>query len=127
MDHAVEDARTGRWLSAIQEANALSQRGMDTLPDPLVTPGVEGVGDSLPGWEVVRQPAPTTAASCQVEYRIDDLVHRVDAWPAPAAVALGKQVSDVVPRNISQVTGISFPCSGIHVPEDTMDGTPEKE
>jgi len=124
---AIEDARTERWLSTIQEAKALSQPGMDTLPDPLVTPGVEGVGYCLPGWEVVRQPAPATAALRQLEYRIDDLAHRVDAWPAPAAIALGEQVLDVVPQNISQVTRISFPCSGTHVPEDTMDGTPEKE
>jgi len=100
---------------------------MDTLPDALVTPGVEGVGYGLPGWDVVRQPAPATTAPRQVEYRIDDLAHGVGAWSAPAAVALEEQVLDVVPRSISQVTGISFPCTGTHVPEDNMDGTPGKE
>jgi len=100
---------------------------MDLLPDALVTPGVEGVGDSLPRGKVVRQPAPTTAALRQVEYRIDDLAHRVSAWPTTATIALEEQVLDVVPWSISQVTGISFPRTGTHVPEDTMDGTPEKE
>jgi hypothetical protein len=36
-------------------------------------------------------------------------------------------VFDVVPLNIGQVTGISLPCKGIHVQEDNIDGTPEKD
>src|SRR5579875_691617 len=100
---------------------------MDPLPDTLVTPGVEEVGDNLPRGKVVEQHAPGTVAPRQVEYRIDDLAHRVSAWLAPAAVALGEQLLEVVPLEVHQVTGISFPCTGTHVPEDTIDGTPGKE
>jgi len=36
-------------------------------------------------------------------------------------------VFNVVPLEVRQLTGISFPCSGTHVPEDAIDGTPGKD
>ena len=100
---------------------------MDLLPDALVPPGVEVVGDGLPGWEVMGQHTPGAAAPRQVEYRIDDLTHGVGAWSSPAAVALGEQVLDIVPLEVRQVTRVTLPCNGIHVPQNNIDGTPGKD
>src|SRR5579871_3665821 len=94
---------------------------MDMLPDALVAPGVEVVGDGLPGREVVGQHPPGAAATRQVQDGIDNLPYGVSAWPAGAAIALGKQMFDVVPLGIRQITGIALPCKSIHAQEDNID------
>jgi len=91
------------------------------LPDALVAPGVEVVGDGLPGREVVGQHPPGAAATRQVQDGIDNLPYGVSAWPAGAAIALGKQMFDVVPLGIRQITGIALPCKSIHAQEDNID------
>src|SRR5690348_7484044 len=81
---------------------------MDLLPDALVAPGVEVVGDGFPGREVVGQHAPSAAATRQVQHGSDDLAHGIGAWSAGSAVALREQVLDVVPLEVRQVTGYRF-------------------
>src|SRR5579875_2484926 len=100
---------------------------MDLLPDALVPPGVEVVGDGFPRWEVVGQHAPGAAATSQVQYGVDDLPQRVGAGSADAAITLGEQVFDVVPLEVRQVTGVSLPCNGIHAQKDNIDCTPTKD
>src|SRR5262249_1959551 len=100
---AIEDAGAGRRLAVVEEANASPQRGMNVLPDALATPGVEVVGDGLPGREVMGQH------------------HGVAARPAGAAIPLGKQMLDVVPLGVCQITGVTLPCRSIHAQEDNID------
>src|SRR5262245_59848018 len=102
---AVDDAGAGGRLPPGQAPDLGPQGGMDLLPDPGVPPGVEVVGDGLPGREVARQHPPGAAAPGHVQDRVDDLPQGVGAGPARLPRASGEEVLDVVPLEISQVTG----------------------
>src|SRR5579884_2662594 len=66
---------------------------MDLLPDALVPPSVEVVGDGFPRWEVVGQHAPGAAATSQVQYGVDDLPQRVGAGSADGPSPWGNRCS----------------------------------
>ena len=36
-------------------------------------------------------------------------------------------VLDIVPLEVRQVTRVTLPCNGIHVPQNNIDGTPGKD
>src|SRR5262249_7380808 len=50
------------------------------------------------------------AAPGQIEDGVDDLTHRIGARPSGLSVAMRKQVLDVRPLNIREITGIPLPC-----------------
>src|SRR3974377_796580 len=124
---AVDNPGAGRRFLAGGGPDLRSEGSVDLLPDAVVPPGVEGVGDGLPRREVMGQHAPGATAPRQVEHRIDDLPQRVGARATHLAIALGEQVLDIVPLEVGQVTGIALPCIGIHVPEVNIDRTPWKD
>src|SRR5262249_23587308 len=108
---AVEDGGTGRVLAVVEAADVHAEEVMDLLPEALIAPGVEVVRDGLPRGEVVGQHPPGTAGAGEVEDGVDDLLARVSAVPSGPAGGLplrGKEVLDVVPLQVGQITGVSL-------------------
>src|SRR5262249_5953238 len=108
---AVDDRPAGGIFAVVQAADADAEDVVDLVPEALVPPGVEVVGDGLPGREAVRQRPPGTAAAGQVEDGVDDLTPGVSAVPPRLAGRLPlrrEQVLDVVPLEVRQVTRISL-------------------
>lgn len=80
---------------------------MDPLPDPGIAPGVEVVGDRLPGGKVMRQHPPGAAATGHGHEGVDDLAEGVCPGPTGRAIPSGEEVLNVLPLEIGQVAGIT--------------------
>jgi hypothetical protein len=107
---AVQDAGRRRRLLAGQHPDVGPEGGVDPLPDALIPPGVEVVRHRLPRREVVGQHPPTGPAPGQVQDGVDDLPQGVGAGPAGGPIALRKEVFDVVPLEVGEITRVSLPC-----------------
>src|SRR5205085_12022214 len=105
--------RSRRWRLAGGESDRVPESGVDVFAGAVVPPGVEVVGDGLPGREVVRQHPPTTAAAGEVEGGVDDLPPGAGTGPADLAPGLGEEVLDVVPLQVGQVARVSL--SSVHL------------
>src|SRR5215212_11888159 len=69
----VDDASTGLGVSLQAHPHPLAQGGVHPLPGSIQTPGAEVVVDALPGWVLVREQSPGTAAADEVENGVEDL------------------------------------------------------
>src|SRR5438105_4783899 len=107
---AVNHGSAGRFLAMVGLTQVHPQNVVDSLPHTAVAPRIEVVRYRLPRREVVRQHPPGAAAAGQVEHRIDDLAHRIGTRASGLAAPLGKQVFDVRPLGIREITGITLPC-----------------
>jgi hypothetical protein len=105
---AVDDGGTRRRLSGGDGTDPGPEGVVDQFPHPGVPPGVEVVGDGLPGREIVGQHPPRAAAPGQVEGGVDDLPQGVLAGASPLAGRPGEQVFDVVPLQVRQVAGVTL-------------------
>src|SRR5918998_728810 len=70
---AIHYASAGLRFSFHADTKAFAQGGMQPFPGTVAAPSSEVMVDSLPGREVVRQQAPGTATTEQVEDGVKDL------------------------------------------------------
>src|SRR5215204_4329761 len=75
---AIDHSRAGLWVSPQSYSQALAQRGVQLLPNPIEAPNPEVVMNSLPRREVVRQKPPATATTEHVEDSVKYLTRRVN-------------------------------------------------
>jgi hypothetical protein len=112
----IEDAGTRRVLAIIKAADVNAEDVVDLLPEALIPPGVEVVGDGLPGGEIMWEHPPGTARAGEIEDGVDDLlawVSAVSSGPAGGLPLRREQVLDIVPLEVGQITGVSL--SGAHI------------
>ena len=105
----------GRPLHEVERGlwDLVLQIGRQSLGAFLASHATGDVGETvtLPdGREVVRQHTPGATAASEIEHRIDNLPQLIGTRASCLAVALGKQVRDVRPLNIREITGITLPC-----------------
>lgn len=79
---AIDDRSTRLRVAADAYAELLAQDRIEMLPRAVHAPQTEIVICGLPGWELVRQQSPGTAASHDIENRVQDLADRVESWTA---------------------------------------------
>jgi hypothetical protein len=69
----VDDACAGLGVPLEADPHSLAQGGVHPFPCSIQTPEAEVVVDGLPGWEVVWQQSPLTAAADHIEDGLEDL------------------------------------------------------
>jgi hypothetical protein len=69
----VDDGCAGLRVSLEANPHSLAQGGVHPFPCSIQTPEAEVVVDGLPGWEVVGQESPGTAAAHNIEDGVEDL------------------------------------------------------
>jgi hypothetical protein len=84
---------------------------MHVLPGAIVPPAPEVLIDNLPGGKVMRQQAPGTATTQDIEDGIHDLTLGIFLGP-PTGLGAGHQMFDQIPFFVAQVGWVRF--SGSH-------------
>src|SRR3989304_243522 len=73
----IDDRRRWTRVASGSDPHLVTQRVVDALPCPVITPDAEIVIDRLPVREVVRECAPLDAVAHDIDDGIDDLVYVV--------------------------------------------------
>ena len=104
---AVEDGRSGRGLASFGDADLHPQTLVELLPQATLAPGREVIEHRGLGRKVLWQHTPLTAASIDVEDRVEDHSSGV-ADGSPARLGLGNEWLEDVPFVVGQIAGIGL-------------------
>src|SRR6266511_5499932 len=106
----VQDGTAGLGFPFRRLAHPFPQRVMNLLPDTLPTPRPEVVIDRAPGWQIMRQEFPGSAAAHHIKDPVQDFAARV-LGGTTARFRGGDQGLQAIPFGIAQVSIVK---SAIH-------------
>ena len=102
----VKDARTGFSGASKPFTKVSSKLSVYLLEDPVLAPAPKIVINGSPRWKIVRKHPPGTAASQNVEDRIDNLRQPIFACPT-VTLRDRDQRGNELPLGLTKVTGVT--------------------
>ena len=103
----VNDARTGFSGAAKPFTKVASKLSVHLPEDPVLAPAPKIVINGSPRWKIVRKHPPGTAASQNVEDRIDNLPQPILAGPA-VTLRDRDQRGNELPLGLTEGTGVTY-------------------
>jgi hypothetical protein len=109
----VETSSTGLAALAGGHADIAPEQIMHPLPAPVLAPAPEVLVHHLPGWKIVGQQTPRTAAPEEITDRLQEFTVRLRLGP-PTGFSGGHQRLKQGPLAVTESGGVWF--AGCHAP-----------